>query len=100
MLGKSLRKPASALMSMVESKGLAHSTMATMMVWGGILIGLVILSGISVVCPWTSMITLQSLSIIFLEPCLVHMTPIQFLDVKSLFGGSCLVATNDEFLCE
>ena len=83
MLGKSLRKPASALMSMVEFRGFAHSTMATMMVCDGILIGLVRLSGISVVCSWISMITLQSSFIIFLEPCFVHMTPIQFRDVKS-----------------
>ena len=83
MLGKSLRKPASALMSMVESRGLAHSTAATVMVWGGILMELVRLSGMSVVCLWTSMITLQSSSTIFLEPCFVHTTPIQFLDVKS-----------------
>ena len=83
MLGKSLRNPASALMSMVEFRGFAHSTMATAMVWGGILIGLVRLSGISVVCSWTSMITLQSSSIIFLEPCFVHTTPIQFQDAKS-----------------
>ena len=83
MLGKSLRKPTSALMSMVEFRGFAHSTTATAMVWGGILIGLVRLSGISIVCLWTSMITLQSSSIIFLEPCFVHMTPIQFWDAKS-----------------
>ena len=57
--------------------------MATAMVWGGILIELVRLSGMSVVCSWTSMITLQSSSIIFLEPCFVHMTPIQFCDAKS-----------------
>ena len=44
---------------------------------------LVRLSGMSVVCSWTSMITLQSLSTIFLEPCYVHTTPIQFLDAKS-----------------
>ena len=77
MSGKSLRKPTSALMSMVEFRGFAHSTMATVLVWGGILIGLVRLSGISIVCLWTSMIT------IFLEPCFVHMTPIQFWDAKS-----------------
>ena len=69
LLGKSLRKPASALMSMVEFRGFAHFTTASTMVWGGILIELVRLSGISVVCLWTSMITLQSSSIIFLEPC-------------------------------
>ena len=68
---------------MVEFRGFAHSTMATTMVWGGILIEFVRLSGIAIVCSWTSMITLQSLSIIFLEPCFVHMTPIQFRDVKS-----------------
>ena len=68
---------------MVDLRGFAHSTMATAMVWGGILIELVRLSGISVVCSWTSMITLQSSSIIFLEPCFVHMTPIQFQDAKS-----------------
>ena len=82
ILGKSLRKPSSALMSMLESRGFAHSTMATAVVWGGILIELVRLSGISVVCSWTSMITLQSSSIIFLEPCFVHTTPIQFRDAK------------------
>ena len=59
MLGKSLRKPASALMSMVEFRGFAHSTTATTMVWGGILMELVRLSGISIVCSWTFMITLQ-----------------------------------------
>ena len=52
-----LGNPSSALMSMVEFRGFAHSTMATAMVWGGILIELVKLSGISVVCSWTSMIT-------------------------------------------
>ena len=83
MLGKSLRKPSSALMPMVEFRGFAHSTTATAMVWGGILIELVRLSGISVVCSLTSMIILQSSSIIFLEPCFVHMTPIQFRDAKS-----------------
>ena len=68
---------------MVEFKGFAHSTTTTAMVHGGILIEFARLSGISVVCSWTSMITLQSSSIIFLEPCFVHMTPIQFWDVKS-----------------
>ena len=53
------------------------------MVWGGTLIELVRLSGTSVVCSWTSMITLQSSSTIFLEPCFVHMTRIQFLDANS-----------------
>ena len=50
MLGKSLRNPPSALMSMVEFKGFTHSTTATAMVWGGILIEFVRLSGISIVC--------------------------------------------------
>ena len=83
MLGKSLRNPSSALMSMVEFRGFAHSTTATAMVCGGILIEFVRLSGIFVVCSCTSMITLQSLSIIFLEPCFVHTMPIQFWDAKS-----------------
>ena len=83
MLGKCLRNPSSALMSMVEFRGFAHSTTATTIIWGGILIEFARLSGISVVCSWTFMITLQSSSIIFLEPCFVHMTPIQFQDVKS-----------------
>ena len=83
MLGKSLRNPSSALMSMVEFRGFAHSTTATAMVWGGILIEFVRLSGISAVCLWTFMITLQSLSMIFLEPCFVHTTPTQFQDAKS-----------------
>ena len=83
MLGKSLRNPSSALMSIVECRGFAHSTTATAMVWGGILIEFGRLSGISVVCLWTSMITLQSSSIIFLDPCFVHTTPIQFRDAKS-----------------
>ena len=83
ILGKSLRNPSSALMSTVEFRGFAHSTTATAMVCGGILIEFARLSGISVVCLWTSMITLQSLSIIFLEPCFVHMTPMQFRDAKS-----------------
>ena len=83
ILGKSLRNPSSALMSMVEFRGFAHSTTATAMVCGGILIEFVKLSGISVVCLWTSMITLQSSSIIFLEPCFVHMMPMQFRSVKS-----------------
>ena len=68
---------------MVEFRGFAHSTTATAMVCGGILIEFVRLSGISVVCPWTSMITLQSSSIIFLEPCFVHTMPMQFWDAKS-----------------
>ena len=83
ILGKSLRNPSLALMSMVEFRGFAHSTTATAMVCGGILIEFVRLSGISVVCLWTSMITLQSSSIIFLEPCFVHTMPMQFQDVKS-----------------
>ena len=83
ILGKSLRNPSLALMSMVEFRGHAHSTTATAMVCSGILIEFVRLSGISVVCSWTSMITLQSSSIIFLEPCFVHMTPMQFRDAKS-----------------
>ena len=83
ILGKSLRNPSSALMSIVELRGVAHSTTATAMVCGGILIEFARLSGISVVCSFTSMITLQSSSIIFHEPCLVHMTPMQFLDAKS-----------------
>ena len=83
ILGKSLRNPSSALMSTVKFRGFAHSTTATAMVCGGILIEFARLSGISVVCLWTSMITLQSLSIIFLEPCFVHMMPMQFQDVKS-----------------
>ena len=83
ILGKSLRNPSSALMSMVEFRGFAHSTTATAMVCGGILIEFARLSGISVVCSWTSMITLQSSSIIFLESCSVHMTPMQFQDAKS-----------------
>ena len=68
---------------MVEFRGVAHSTTATAMVCGGILIEFARLSGISVVCSCTSMIILQSSSIIFLEPCFVHMTPMQFWDVKS-----------------
>ena len=83
ILGKSLRNPSSALMSIVELRGVAHSTTATPMVCGGILIELVRLSGTSVVCSFTSMITLQSSSIIFLEPCFVHMMPMQFLAAKS-----------------
>ena len=83
ILGKSLRNPSSALMSMVEFRGFAHSTTTTTMVCGGILIEFVRLSGISVVCLCTSMITLQSSSIIFLEPCFVHSMPIQFWDAKS-----------------
>ena len=83
ILGKSLRNPSSALMSIVELRGVAHSTTATAMVCGGILIELVRLSGMSVVCSSTSMITLQSSSIIFLEPCFVHTMPMQFLAAKS-----------------
>ena len=83
ILGKSLRNPSSALMSMVELRGVAHSTTATAMVCDGILIEFARLSGISVVCLCTSMITLQSSSIIFLEPCFVHMMPMQFWDAKS-----------------
>ena len=83
ILGKPLRNPSSALMSIVELRGVAHSTTATAMVCGGILIELVRLSGMSVVCSFTSMITLQSSSIIFLEPCIVHTMPMQFLDAKS-----------------
>ena len=83
ILGKSLRNPSSALMSIVELRGVAHSTTATAMVCGGILIELVRLSGMSVVYSFTSMITLQSSSIIFLEPCFVHTTPMQFLAAKS-----------------
>ena len=70
-------------MSIVELRGVAHSTTATAMVCGGILIELVRLSGMSVVCFFTSIITLQSSSIIFLEPCFVHMRPMQFLAAKS-----------------
>ena len=70
-------------MSIVELRGVAHSTTATAMVCGGILIELVRLSGMSVVCSFTSMITLQSSSIIFLEPCFVHTMLMQFLAVKS-----------------
>ena len=70
-------------MSIVELRGVAHSTTATAMVCGGILIEFARLSGISVVCSCTSMITLQSSSIILLEPCFVHTTPMQFLDAKS-----------------
>ena len=70
-------------MSIVELRGVAHSTTATAMVCGGILIEFVRLSGISVVCSCTSMITLQSSSIIFLEPCFVHTMPMQFRDAKS-----------------
>ena len=70
-------------MSIVELRGVAHTTTATAMVCGGILIEFVRLSGISVVCSCTSMITLQSSSIIFLEPCFVHTMRIQFRDVKS-----------------
>ena len=77
------KKPFIGLMSTVEFRGFAHSTTATAMVCGGILIEFVRLSGISVVCLWTSMITLQSSSIIFLEPCFVHMMPMQFQDAKS-----------------
>ena len=83
ILGKSLRNPSSALMSIVELRGVAHSTTATAMVCGGILIEFVRLSGISVVCSFTSMITLQSSSIIFLELCFIHTTPMQFLGAKS-----------------
>ena len=53
------------------------------MVCGGILIGLVRLSGTSVVCSLTSMIILPSSSIIFLEPCFVHTMLMQFLAAKS-----------------
>ena len=70
-------------MSIVELRGVAHSTTATAMVCGGILIEFARLSGTSVVCSCTSMITLQSSSIILLEPCFVHMMPMQFWDVKS-----------------
>ena len=83
ILGKSLRNPSSALMSIVELRGVAHSTTATAMVCGGILIGLVRLSGTSVVCSLTSMIILPSSFIIFLKPCFVHTMPIQFLAAKS-----------------
>ena len=83
ILGKSLRNPSSALMSMVELRGVAHSTTATAMVCGGILIEFVRLSSISVVCSCTSIITLQSSSIIFLEPCFAHTMPMQFQDAKS-----------------
>ena len=91
ILGKSLRNPSLALMSMVEFRGFAHSTTATAMVCGGILIEFVRLSGISVVCWWTSMITLQSSSIIFLEPCFVPTMPMQFWDVKSFPKIRCCV---------
>ena len=83
ILGNSLRNPSSALMSTVELRGVAHSTTATAMVCGGILIEFARLSGISVVCSCISMITLQSSSIILLEPCFVHTTPMQFRDAKS-----------------
>ena len=70
-------------MSIVELRGVAHSTTATAMVCGRILIEFARLSGISVVCSSTSMITLQSSSIIRLTPCFVHTMPTQFLDAKS-----------------
>ena len=100
ILGKSLRNPSSALMSIVELRGVVHSTTATAMVCGGILIGLVRLSGTSVVCSFTSMIILPSSSIIFLEPCFVHTMPMQFLAAKSFPKMICLVIANNELLCE
>ena len=90
-------------MSIVELRGVAHSTTATAMVCGGILIEFVRLSGTSVVCSCTSMITLQSSSIILLEPCFVHTMPMQFLDVKSfpkMIGHVWLLQTMNFFVKE
>ena len=77
------KEPFIGPMSIVELRGVAHSTTATAMVCGGILIEFARLSGTLVVCSYTSMITLQSSSIIFLEPSFVHMTPMQFQNAKS-----------------
>ena len=84
ILGYSLRKPASPLMSMCVCKGRLHSTRATTTERGGILIGFAKLSGTSFVCSKTYIIVVLQSSTILLEPCLVQITPMQFLAAKSL----------------
>ena len=69
---------------MCGCRGRLHSTAATTTELGGILIEFAKLSGTSFVCSYTSIMTLLSSSIIFLEPCLVQIMPMQFLAAKSL----------------
>ena len=84
ILGYSLRKPASPLISICECRGRLHSTTATTTECGGILIGFAKLNGMSFVCSKTSIIVVLESSTILLEPCLVQITPMQFLAAKSL----------------
>ena len=69
---------------MCACKGRLHSTRATTTERGGILIGFAKLSGTSFVCSKTSIIVILQSSTILLEPCLVQITPMQFLAAKSL----------------
>ena len=73
-----------SFMSMWVCKGRLHSTRATTTERGGILIGFAKLSGTSFVCSKTSIIVILQSSTILLEPCLVQITPMQFLAAKSL----------------